>query len=437
MNLVTWNPNDKSSTVVLSNNNLTATCSGTVGVRANYSRNSGKWYWEYKIDRVGNICVGIANPLSGTNWIGAGAYGNNARLYAHSSLKYPSSSKYGVAFDNGDVISVALDLNAGTLEFYKNGLSQGISFNDIKLLGDSIYPFVVNSSGSSDPAVIANFGASEFKYKELFESLDGFSSFDGNQVNTKILIKYNNQYYSINSEFYNTDTKMYTPLDNLTMDSGFDIFQLFNSITINTETFRPIDKFDNFSIISEKGGKVIKLKAISTTLELIVATDDISTSVASNIDYFTLTSTRSNNGLIKLALSIDEGITWKTWNTATLLFEDLNCVISKTPFLQMSDEELIDWNNARDNIYENGIDVATFNTLDFNLLSSKTIRFAYVLSRPTYVDKTETDRLDWQFDAKGNLQKMKDSECTISVYDQQVKVKSLIDNPIVKVNLMV
>lgn len=53
--------------------------------------------------------------------------------------------------------------------------------------------------------------------------------------------------------------------------------------------------------------------------------------------------------------------------------------------------ELSSWNNARDTIFNNGIDTSTFNTLDFNTITEtfiapNTIRFAYVLGRPSYGD---------------------------------------------------
>ena len=38
---------------------------------------------------------------------------------------------YGATFTSGDVIGVALDLDAGTLAFYKNGASQGIAFSGL------------------------------------------------------------------------------------------------------------------------------------------------------------------------------------------------------------------------------------------------------------------------------------------------------------------
>jgi len=39
---------------------------------------------------------------------------------------------YGRTCNQGDVIGVRLDCDAGTIEFYVNGVSQGIAFRDVR-----------------------------------------------------------------------------------------------------------------------------------------------------------------------------------------------------------------------------------------------------------------------------------------------------------------
>lgn len=162
---VTWNPDDKGTGVTLSNGNLTWSGAGiNSGVRTNLSKSSGKWYWELTIEIVNYIALGIANSNASLAWIYNGAYGNTARLYNLTGVKYPGSLAYGAAFTTGDKIGVALDIDNGTITFYKNGVSQGVAFTDISLLGTSIYPYVVNHSTSTTPRCTANFGATAFAY---------------------------------------------------------------------------------------------------------------------------------------------------------------------------------------------------------------------------------------------------------------------------------
>jgi len=97
----------------------------TIGV------SSGKWYAECTVTNVGTgFMVGIdklPSTLVATNYLGNsstsyGYYGDgtNARLYNNSSF-----TSYGATYTTGAVIGVALDMDAGTLVFYRNGTSQG------------------------------------------------------------------------------------------------------------------------------------------------------------------------------------------------------------------------------------------------------------------------------------------------------------------------
>lgn len=59
-----------------------------------------------------------------------------------------SSSEYGEKFGrSGDVIGVQLDFDAGTIEFYKNGVSQGVAFTN---LSGTVYAAVsLTATGAS------------------------------------------------------------------------------------------------------------------------------------------------------------------------------------------------------------------------------------------------------------------------------------------------
>ena len=71
----------------------------------------------------GGCAFGIASNTTDINNINltAGSY-----VYYTNGNKYNggTGSAYGATFTNGDLIGVALDLDAGTLVFYKNNTSQ-------------------------------------------------------------------------------------------------------------------------------------------------------------------------------------------------------------------------------------------------------------------------------------------------------------------------
>jgi hypothetical protein len=163
-NYATLNPLDQGSTVVLSNGNLNVSItSGLVSSRATFGVASGKWYWEATCTTVSSVAsdlIGIgtsAAPVSNYFHISPSGYG-----YAQSTgdkWNNNSSSSYGASWTTGDVIGVALDLDAGTLVFYKNGTSQGTAFSS---LSGTFFPmmFVRDSVG----VYSFNFGQRPFAY---------------------------------------------------------------------------------------------------------------------------------------------------------------------------------------------------------------------------------------------------------------------------------
>jgi len=161
-NYATFNPLTVfSGGVALSNGNLSLT--NGASNRSAYSTmgvSSGKWYFETTFTSVGSttsIGIGLLGYVDTTTFIGNTLYSYG---YDRAGLKYNngSSASYGTTYTNNDVIGVALDLDAGTLIFYKNGVSQGTAYSSlpagIYFLGASSY----NSTGS------INFGQQPFAY---------------------------------------------------------------------------------------------------------------------------------------------------------------------------------------------------------------------------------------------------------------------------------
>ena len=127
----TLNPLDVNSDGVhtLSNGNLTAvnTAQGFDQTRSTYYLSTGKWYWEFKCTRVNDsIQVGVVQ----NNY--AGGSGERRNYQSSNGSKYSgSSSSYGATWTVNDIIGIALDLDNGTITFYKNGASQGVAFTDL------------------------------------------------------------------------------------------------------------------------------------------------------------------------------------------------------------------------------------------------------------------------------------------------------------------
>jgi hypothetical protein len=116
---------------------------------------SGRWYWEVTVGTGLDDIIGVGTSIAAlTNFSattqGWAYRGLNGDVY-HNSV----GTAYGATFTTGDIIGVALDMNAGTITFYKNGVSQGVAYTG---LTGTLYPMVgLRTSGDS---ATANFGAS-------------------------------------------------------------------------------------------------------------------------------------------------------------------------------------------------------------------------------------------------------------------------------------
>ena len=158
-NYATLNP--LQSGITLSNGNLAFTSGptntssySTIGV------SSGKWYAEGVWTATGSTAIfGVAlQAYADTATFPGGnlySYG-----YEYTGKKYNNNSgvSYGATWTNGDAIGVALDLDAGTIIFYKNGVSQGTAFTGLQagtyFFGVGLY----NATGN------INFGQQPFVY---------------------------------------------------------------------------------------------------------------------------------------------------------------------------------------------------------------------------------------------------------------------------------
>ena len=164
-NYATLNPLDNAAT--LSDGNLKVTSPGAswTAVRGTFGVSSGKWYWESTITQLGFAMIGVANSTNSLT----GDFSTNTNNWMYLSL---NGNKYGPGIGGGgaayaatyavaDIISVALNMDAGTITFYKNGSSLGQAFSG---LSGIIFPFTGVNSDSSAGITNTNFGQRAFAY---------------------------------------------------------------------------------------------------------------------------------------------------------------------------------------------------------------------------------------------------------------------------------
>ena len=125
---------------------------------------SGKWYWEatYNVVGGGGSFIGwVRDQISNQTPNDLGYVSNEYAYVSTSGNKYNAASfgAYGASYANGDVIGLALDMDAGTMTFYKNNVSQGTAYSSLPS-GNYKPAFDVYNSNSFD----ANFGQRPFAY---------------------------------------------------------------------------------------------------------------------------------------------------------------------------------------------------------------------------------------------------------------------------------
>jgi hypothetical protein len=171
-NYCTWSPIDKgaNASTLPSNGNLDFTLTSASGSAPNAQQcatlglSSGKWYWEVSYSNLAaSGAIGIIKDTWPMNSNPYTAASGNWYAYANDGTKYNGStnSSYGATWTTSDVIGIALDMDAGTITFYKNGSSQGQAFSGIS---GTFKPHVYVGSSGPTSAGNANFGQRAFAY---------------------------------------------------------------------------------------------------------------------------------------------------------------------------------------------------------------------------------------------------------------------------------
>lgn len=164
-NYCVLNPLNTGSNITLSGGNLNLSQNGSAGIsKGTIAVSSGKWYWECTLLSGTGESYGIAKDtaLPTTTYVGysADTWGYqsvNGKSY-NNIAGGSTATTYGATWTTNDIIGVALDLDSGTLTFYKNGTSQGIAFTG---LSGTFTPAIGNDAVHTD---CANFGQRPFTY---------------------------------------------------------------------------------------------------------------------------------------------------------------------------------------------------------------------------------------------------------------------------------
>jgi hypothetical protein len=159
---------------VLSAGNLQSTGPSTSNSGSIYPStitvNSGKWYVEATIVTAGtaNSSLGIIpSSLSGgwstANTVICSMFNSTASNIAQNGAVVQSGLS---AWVNGDVCGIAIDLSAGTVQFYRNGVAYGPQVSGLASISYAIALYTSQDSLGSVSSAAINYGQRQFSYPQ-------------------------------------------------------------------------------------------------------------------------------------------------------------------------------------------------------------------------------------------------------------------------------
>lgn len=175
------------SVATISDGTLRA-ATGTSGISSAYMGtigfSSGKWYWEVYVEAIGsnNMWIGVTKNQAYRTvdaYINTWAYNRLGQKTDNAA----TGSAYGAAYTTGDIIGIAVDADAGSITFYKNGASQGVAFSGLTM---SSGVYTVGGSDNS-AAMVFNYGQRPFAYA----APSGFKSLNTHNLPTPNVVKSN------------------------------------------------------------------------------------------------------------------------------------------------------------------------------------------------------------------------------------------------------
>ncbi|XP_031829179.2 E3 ubiquitin-protein ligase RNF123 isoform X1 [Nomia melanderi] len=164
-NLVRFDTSNIQEDFIISPDKLTVNSKSNFStLRANVTVYKGKWLYELQLGSQGVMQLGWStincqfNQTSGVgDTINSYAYdGNRLRKWN------VTTHKYGESWLTGDIIGCALDMDNGTVDFYRNGKNLGRAFENIAMgAGFAYFPTV---SLALRENLMANFGSTPLRY---------------------------------------------------------------------------------------------------------------------------------------------------------------------------------------------------------------------------------------------------------------------------------
>jgi Concanavalin A-like lectin/glucanases superfamily/SPRY domain len=172
-NYATYSPLLHNPNITPTNGNLTITANtgSWRAIGSTIFMSTGSWYAEITVNTIGDGVFGLCSLADSTGsivWTDNNFPGRSGTTgvgyYTHTGQKVSASatSSYASALVAGDVLGCAFNADAGTVVYYKNGLSLGTAFTGLS--GSYCYFSAVETGGAGTTQHSINFGQRPWAY---------------------------------------------------------------------------------------------------------------------------------------------------------------------------------------------------------------------------------------------------------------------------------
>jgi len=254
-------------TPTLSNGNLeaerTATSAQWTSVGTTILVSGGKYYWELNLPTINGTIArwGVADADdyefnrntggTGLPWLGSGT-GTSWSMDVGGNTYHNGStvsSSYTSTITTSDVIGIALDADANTLTFYKNGVSLGVAHSNVT--ATKLVP-AIGLHGGTHNKIVMNFGQRAF----AFSAPTNFKSLNSASLPTPTIAD--------GSKYF--DTKLWTGNSSTQTITNYKFSPNFAWIKVRSEAARSNFLFDTIR------GATNVLKSDATDVEQAYST---------------------------------------------------------------------------------------------------------------------------------------------------------------------
>lgn len=222
---VTWDFENKGNGIIEQDGLTASSPNRNTTLRASHGKSSGKWYWEIELLNNDWAIIGIVDEVLP---IPSLVYNTkHARaVYARTGNKYSGGSlTYGSSLVAGDILGIAVDLDVGNIEFFINGVSQGVAFEDLDTM-NTIYPMFTSGTATETVYVKANFGQQDFKHN-IPHGYMPYNVFNQDKI---LLLSEDEEIMSLNTKSLEIIPEVYEDDPNAISEYGFNnSFEAFNS----------------------------------------------------------------------------------------------------------------------------------------------------------------------------------------------------------------